>query len=871
MAEGVLSAGIDRQFLDSNGNPLAGAHMVFYAHGTTSRRAVYSDWNMTVPLAQPIILDEAGRLPPNLVWFDPEDPNGYDAALYRVVGRDPITGSEILEIVWTQQGLPGTTDINSIISSLTAENTVANLKFYRPDTDDKVYTQVGGYFLSGDGGGGVFWWDSTSTEEEDLGYIFNPGGEPTGRWKRMLYTGSQIHSAWWGAFGHVVNGLEQDVSVQWGRMMAFAVQYDREIYADNPFDKDGDGNTPHYWFSNKPVSFEQPVIFGSDVIFKDVSEITGNRASTVINDINKHFEWDYNEFPYPEMFDYHLDARWFDGATMPTILDTANHYTLVGDWKTSENSSGFNFELHGTLTLQNSFVLIRKCDFAARSVIAGSNVIVSDSTHHNVSYVNSTAYDTDHFQGYWDIDTQGAIFTFKKSTLENYKISGKAIMQAALTEGSFYASHVANSGPTQALVISGNAVLTVDDMATDLYVSTNNAAVHGVGMDVCSLAGLSVGQGGNTSISDLNIDGLCTVATGGYWAHFSNVAFQTAKITRGANTMLDMHRCRFNLGHDVGTSDICTECWAFGDITVASPFTGRFESNTCMSGLINGPEMAAEGGVVINNKDTGHTIAGSRKDWGIVAGPKSTKGPWKMLLSPDWNNPPDAPSGSGWDGWRGKFVITPNTGEQIGLISEAWTGKVNGLDAAIGLATQSSPTAPCLRLEPNPTQTEEGWRFTCTYANGLTNAYIKDSSLGSGWKLLHSGFKSCAFNVVVSFDLATVKVNGIIYDTKLGDVGFIMSDFQKDKWVWGYCLMGAYTEMCDGIYNETQSGTWNRPGNVFGSVVMVNQIGSTVLKSFDKFMEKFNFTDEFGKTSAAITTVGAARYALIHEADKPGW
>lgn len=47
--------------LDSNGNPLSGGKLYSYAAGTTTPQATYTDVTLTVPNANPIILDSAGR------------------------------------------------------------------------------------------------------------------------------------------------------------------------------------------------------------------------------------------------------------------------------------------------------------------------------------------------------------------------------------------------------------------------------------------------------------------------------------------------------------------------------------------------------------------------------------------------------------------------------------------------------------------------------------------------------------------------------------------------------------------------------------------------------------------------------------------
>jgi hypothetical protein len=49
------------QFIDANGAPLAGGKLYTYAAGTTTPLATYTTYTGTVPNANPVILDSAGR------------------------------------------------------------------------------------------------------------------------------------------------------------------------------------------------------------------------------------------------------------------------------------------------------------------------------------------------------------------------------------------------------------------------------------------------------------------------------------------------------------------------------------------------------------------------------------------------------------------------------------------------------------------------------------------------------------------------------------------------------------------------------------------------------------------------------------------
>ena len=59
---GTISFSLSQQF-DSSGNPLNGGKLYFYQAGTTTPQSAYSDSALTLPLANPITLDSAGRVP----------------------------------------------------------------------------------------------------------------------------------------------------------------------------------------------------------------------------------------------------------------------------------------------------------------------------------------------------------------------------------------------------------------------------------------------------------------------------------------------------------------------------------------------------------------------------------------------------------------------------------------------------------------------------------------------------------------------------------------------------------------------------------------------------------------------------------------
>lgn len=58
---GTLSPVAWQTFLDASGNPVSGGKLYTYAAGTSTPATTYSDYSLSTPNANPIILDSAGR------------------------------------------------------------------------------------------------------------------------------------------------------------------------------------------------------------------------------------------------------------------------------------------------------------------------------------------------------------------------------------------------------------------------------------------------------------------------------------------------------------------------------------------------------------------------------------------------------------------------------------------------------------------------------------------------------------------------------------------------------------------------------------------------------------------------------------------
>jgi hypothetical protein len=65
---------------------------------------------------------------------------------------------------------------------------------------DGEVVAVDGFWTPGDGGGGLFFWDALSTTADNLGFVVQPTGVVTGRWKRIV-NNQTVSVKWFGAKG----------------------------------------------------------------------------------------------------------------------------------------------------------------------------------------------------------------------------------------------------------------------------------------------------------------------------------------------------------------------------------------------------------------------------------------------------------------------------------------------------------------------------------------------------------------------------------------------------------------------------------------------------------------------------------------------
>ena len=82
------------QFLDNNGDPLAGGHVCTYITGSTAALATYTDSSGGTPNSNPVVLDSAGRAD---IWLGP--------FTYRIELQDTDGGACAGSVIWTVDGV----------------------------------------------------------------------------------------------------------------------------------------------------------------------------------------------------------------------------------------------------------------------------------------------------------------------------------------------------------------------------------------------------------------------------------------------------------------------------------------------------------------------------------------------------------------------------------------------------------------------------------------------------------------------------------------------------------------------------------------------------------------------------------------------
>lgn len=161
---------VPAQWFDASGAAaLSGGKLAFYEVGTTTPKAVYSDYQGNTSAGTTVTLDSAGRAN---IWL---------SGIYSVqllTAADVPIGNRIDGI---GRELAPAVDASAVLSVETYDDlralTGANVRV----------CAVEGRAANGDGGAGLFAWDDSETAVDDGGAILTPGTNPaSGRWVRIF-------------------------------------------------------------------------------------------------------------------------------------------------------------------------------------------------------------------------------------------------------------------------------------------------------------------------------------------------------------------------------------------------------------------------------------------------------------------------------------------------------------------------------------------------------------------------------------------------------------------------------------------------------------------------------------------------------------
>jgi hypothetical protein len=164
--------------VDDNGEPLSGAQLQFYATGTTTPQAVYSDDTQGTPLSNPVVADSGGLFAP--IYLNPA--LTYRAQLLNSAGTliadmDPINGSQTLaagavtaamlasgaaagNLGFAPLNRAGDTATNLLIANSALSTTSAGYLGAPVNEEDGAYTFVltdAGKMVRGNPSSGVAW------------------------------------------------------------------------------------------------------------------------------------------------------------------------------------------------------------------------------------------------------------------------------------------------------------------------------------------------------------------------------------------------------------------------------------------------------------------------------------------------------------------------------------------------------------------------------------------------------------------------------------------------------------------------------------------------------------------------------------------
>lgn len=117
MAFGSLSPVAIQQFFDANGDPLAGGSLGLYLAGTNTPSPAYADQALSTPLANPVVLDAAGRAPELFL-----DALSYKQVLKNALGTTIWTADNIRSAALLAQ-----TSFQPAVTTITSTGTVNNV------------------------------------------------------------------------------------------------------------------------------------------------------------------------------------------------------------------------------------------------------------------------------------------------------------------------------------------------------------------------------------------------------------------------------------------------------------------------------------------------------------------------------------------------------------------------------------------------------------------------------------------------------------------------------------------------------------------------------------------------------------------------
>jgi hypothetical protein len=157
------------QYTDDDGNPLSAGTLTFFEANTSTSKAIFYDYELTVSAPNPITLDAGGRTTQAI----------YTTYPYKVKVEDSGKSVE-----WTTEYV----DEGSGGSSATGfqVNSISALRGLTTQSSGDVAT-VKGYYTAGDQGGGTFIWRTDITNDDNNGTVIRPSGAPaSGTWIRQV-------------------------------------------------------------------------------------------------------------------------------------------------------------------------------------------------------------------------------------------------------------------------------------------------------------------------------------------------------------------------------------------------------------------------------------------------------------------------------------------------------------------------------------------------------------------------------------------------------------------------------------------------------------------------------------------------------------